>query len=561
MDRREFLGVLGTTAAVRFAPLDKPASPLHDDVYLDVLKSADGTVDKSLQHQQANGGFLDELGIPTVGGSAYLLSILTGLYLAPESNHYHSAALLDRMDRLVDYLLRVQHPNGTIDLHITNFSCPPSTAFVIDFIGPAAEAFRASKDPTTREVPEKLNTFLRRAGEALITGGVHTPNHRWVVAAALARCNHFFPDPRYVARLDEWLAEGLDLDSEGQFTEHSTGVYNEVNDHAFITLARMLNRPELFEPVRKNLETMLYFLHPNDEIATDISHRQDRFTVASLYPYYDSYRFMAAHDQNGRFASVANYIERKYAGQMGGYLPHFMDNPELRQALPTREAIPTDYEKYYPHSSFAHIRRGDRSACILGDDYRFFSFRNGGAVIEAVRMASCYFGRGQFNGPIQHEGTTYRMEQHLDGFYYQPLPPKDRRADGNWSLMPRADRAHSNFTHLNSAVEIREIADGCEVSFDMSGTNEVPMVVEVTLRPGGKLTGEALTKVADVSNAYILGEGFATYELAGSKVRIGPGFRQHTMTAMHRAQPRLEGLSVYMTGFTPLKQTIKFSAA
>lgn len=87
------------------------------------------------------------------------------------------------------------------------------------------------------------------------------------------------------------------------------------------------------------------------------------------------------------------------------------------------------------------------------------------------------------------------------------------------------------------------------------------MVVEVTLRPGGKLTGEALTKVADVPNAYILGEGFATYELLGRKVRIGPGFRQHTMTAMHRAQPRLEGLSVYMTGFTPLKQTLKFSAA
>jgi len=73
--------------------------------------------------------------------------------------------------------------------------------------------------------------------------------------------------------------------------------------------------------------------------------------------------------------------------------------------------------------------------------------------------------------------------------------------------------------------------------------------------------GRCVTKVTDVPDAYILGEGYATYELAGSKVRIGPGFRQHTMTAMHRAKPRLEGLSVYMTGFTPLKQTIKFTAA
>jgi hypothetical protein len=327
-----------------------------------------------------------------------------------------------------------------------------------------------------------------------------------------------------------------------------------------MTLGRMLNRPDLLSLVRRNLETLIFFLHPNDEIATDISHRQDRFMAISILRYYHIYRFMAYHDQNGRFASVANYIERNHLASMGGYLINFMEIPELRQKLPPREPISTDYEKYYPHSSFAHIRRGDRSACVLGDDYRFFSFRNGGSVIEAVRMASCYFGRGQFNGPIQHEGTTYRMEQHLDGFYYQPLPPQDRRADGNWNLMPRADRAHSNFTHLNSAAEIREIADGCEVSFDMSGTDEVPMVVEVTLRPGGKLTGDALTKVADVPDAYILGEGYATYEFGGSKVRIGPGFRRHTMTAMHRAQPRLEGLSVYMTGFTPLKQTIKFTA-
>jgi len=560
MDRREFLGVLGTTAAMRFAPTEGPASPLHDDIYLDLVKSADLGIAKALLKQQPNGGWYDEYDIPSVGTSAGLFSHLTALYLAPESTHYHSAELLERMDRVLDYLLRVQHPDGTIDLYITNFASPPDTSFVIDMLAPAAEVLRARKDPTTRQAQEKLETFIRRAGEGLITGGVHTPNHRWVVSAALSRCNHFFPDPRYLARINQWLAEGLDLDSEGQFTEHSTGGYDEVSDNAFMTLGRMLNRPDLLSLVRRNLETLLYFLHPNDEIATDISQRQDRFMAVSILRYYHIYRFMAYYDQNGRFASVANYIERNHLDKMGGYLINFMEIPELRQKLPPREPIPTDYEKFYPHSSFAHIRRGDRSACILGDDYRFFSFRNGGSVIEAVRMASCYFGRGQFNGPIQHEGTTYRMEQHLDGFYYQPLPPKDRRADGNWSLMPRADRAHSNFTHLNSAAEIREIADGCEVSFDMSGTNEVPMAVEVTLRPGGKLTGDALTKVTDVPDAYILGEGYATYELAGSKVRIGPGFRQHTMTAMHRAKPRLEGLSVYMTGFTPLKQTIKFTA-
>jgi hypothetical protein len=464
------------------------------------------------------------------------------------------------MERAVDYLLHAQHPDGTIDLYITNFASPPDTAFIIDDLGPAAEVLRARQDPTTRRVEEKLGAFIRRAGAALLTGGVHTPNHRWAVVAALARCHQLYPDPRYLARIDQWLAEGLDLDAQGQFAEHSTGAYNEVSDNALMTAARLLNRPTLFEPVRKNLETMLYFFHPNGEIVTDISRRQDRFQPVHILFYYYPYRFMAYQDRNGRFASVANYLERQHLPGMGGYLTHFMAIPELRQDLPPREPIPTDYEKYYPAYSFAHIRRGERSATILGNDWRFFTFRNGGAVVEAVRMASAFFGKGQFSGPLTHDANMYRMEQQLEGYYYQPLPPEDCRPDGNWLLTPRSLRAHSNFSHLRSSVEIRETADGCELTLTMGGTDEVPMTVEITLRPGGKLTGEALTPVADVPDAYILGEGYATYELAGRQVRFGPGFRQHSWTQMHHAQPRLEGLSVYMTGFTPLQQTFRFAA-
>jgi hypothetical protein len=561
MDRRVFLGVLGSTGAIRFAAADESAHPLPDDIYPDLVKGADLIVEKSLPAQQANGGWLDLYGIPSIGRSAGAFSAMTAAYLSPESHYCHRPDVLVCLERAADYLLHAQHPDGTIDLYITNFASPPDTGFAVQALAPVAEVLRARNDEATSGLREMLERFLRRAGEALLTGGIHTPNHRWDVSAALARCHHLFPDRRYLSRIDQWLAEGLDLDSEGQYTERSTGGYDEVSDQAFITMARMLNRPQLFEPPRKNLETLLYFLHPNDEIATDISHRQDRFQPISIWRYYHSYRFMAQHDRNGRFASVANYIERNHLPKLGGYLIDFMETPELRRELPPREPLPTDYEKYYPHSAFVHIRRGERSATILGDDYRFFSFRNGGAVVEAVRLASAYFGKGQFSGPLERDGAAYRMEQHLEGFYFQPLPPEDRRPDGNWSLMPRSLRARSNFSHLNSSVEIRETADGCELSFEFSGMDEVPLAVEVTLRPGGKLTGDALTPAPDVASAYILGDGYAMYELAGQRVRIGPGFRQHNWTQMHNAQPRLDGLSVYMTGFSPLKQTIKFSAA
>jgi hypothetical protein len=67
----------------------------------------------------------------------------------------------------------------------------------------------------------------------------------------------------------------------------------------------MLGRPALYEPVRKNLDAMLYFLYANREVATGISRRQDRFQRATLSPYYVPYRFLARRDQNRRFAAGA----------------------------------------------------------------------------------------------------------------------------------------------------------------------------------------------------------------------------------------------------------------
>ncbi len=559
MNRRDFLGVLGSGAAAQSAAQESPAA-LPDDIYPELVKSLDAGLEKALLRQEPSGGWLDPHAIPSVISSAGTLSAMAAAFLAAESRYYRQAAILERMERAADYLLRVQNPDGTIDSYVTNFASPPDTAFVVQAIGAAAEVLKTRGGPEARSVNDKLEAFLRRAGEALITGGIHTPNHRWVVSAALARCHHLFPDPRYLARIEQWLAEGIDLDSEGQFTERSTGIYDEVSDQAFILMAWLLDRPALFDSPRKNLETLLYFLHPNDEIATDISRRQDRFTALSVFHYYRCYRFMAWRDQNGRFASVADYIERNHLPEMGHYVIDFMEILELRNPLPPREPVPTDYAKHYDLSSFVHIRHGDLSATILGDNSRFFSFRNGGAVVEAVRVATAYFGKGQFSEPLRPAENGYRLEQSLDGFYYQPLAPGDRGADEHWPLTSGTSRARSNFSHLKSSVEIREVDGGCEIGLNVEGVNQSPVAVEITLRPGGKLTGDLLALDAASPNIYLWGEGLATYDLAGSRVQFGPGFRQHAWTQLRGAQPRLGGLTVYMTGFTPLKQTFRFTA-
>ena len=510
--------------------------------------------------QQADGGLRDEHEIPQPGATAGFLSNLAAVFLAPDSRYHRRVDLLRRMEQAAEHLVGVQHPDGTLDLPTTNFGSPPDTAFVLEPLCAAAEVLRARKYEETRRLETTLGAFIRRAASALVTGGIHTPNHRWVVVSALARSQHLFPDPRYLRRLDQWLAEGIDLDEDGQFTERSTGIYNAVTDRALLTAGRLLSRPALLEPVRKNLETTIYFLHPNGEVATDISRRQDRFHSATLRPYYVPYRFLARHDQNGRFASVVDDIERKHLPELGGELIYFLEIPELQQDLPPRQALPTDYEKFFPASEFAHIRRGDRSATILGGDSRFFSFRHGEAVVEAVRLASAFFGKGQFSAPLSRAGNAFRLEQELEGYYLQPLDPGDRRPDGNWLAMPNSHRAHSNVCHLRTRVEIRESGQGFELSLEVSGTERVPMALEITLRSGGKLTGDGLAPVPEVPNAYLFAEGFATYELSGYRLRVGPGFRRHTWTQIRGAEPRLEGVTLYLTGFTPLNQTLQLVA-
>lgn len=76
-------------------------------------------------------------------------------------------------------------------------------------------------------------------------------------------------------RAEQWLAEGMDITPDGEWTERSNGIYSAVSDIMLIHAARLLNRPELLDPVRLNLRMMVYLVHPTGEVVTDYSGRQD----------------------------------------------------------------------------------------------------------------------------------------------------------------------------------------------------------------------------------------------------------------------------------------------
>jgi hypothetical protein len=160
MDRREFLSIVGTSAAIRLGGTEEETVPMGDDVYPDLVKVAERGAEESLPRQQVDGSLRDEHEIPQPGATAGFLSSLAALFLAPESRYHRSAELLERMERAAEHLVRIQHPDGTIDLPTTNFGSPPDTAFVLEPLCAAAEVLRARKYRETRRLETTLQTFI-----------------------------------------------------------------------------------------------------------------------------------------------------------------------------------------------------------------------------------------------------------------------------------------------------------------------------------------------------------------------------------------------------------------
>lgn len=77
------------------------------------------------------GGVADYQRILNPQGTAGLVRIgACGLYM-PNSRYHRSTDLITRMSEAMDYLLSIQHEDGTIDLLSTNFHSTPDTGFIV----------------------------------------------------------------------------------------------------------------------------------------------------------------------------------------------------------------------------------------------------------------------------------------------------------------------------------------------------------------------------------------------------------------------------------------------
>jgi hypothetical protein len=127
------------------------------------------------------GAVFDADSVVTPMGTAKLIQSLMCCYVSPGSKYYKSKEILQHLTLAASGLLNLQHEDGTIDLISTNFHSTPDLGFTIYPLALAYSIMQKNNQLNYGEFPGILKQYLLNAGKALSVGGIHTPNHRWVV--------------------------------------------------------------------------------------------------------------------------------------------------------------------------------------------------------------------------------------------------------------------------------------------------------------------------------------------------------------------------------------------
>lgn len=418
----------------------------------------------------------------------------------------------------------------------------------------------------------------------MVTGGVHTPNHRWVISAALANINALYPNAKYIRRIDEWLAEGIFLDEDGHYLERS-GVYSAVIDSAFITMASLLNMPELFDMVSKNLTMYYYYTEPNGDVISIDSRRQDQLKTSTITQFYLQYRYMAIHTGNSLFAYMTKKIETLPDFEslvLSQSLIAFMENTDLQKELPVSKKSPDDFEKFFATSGLARIRDEDTSITIFGGSDKpvqiisgrssnpnFLTFTKGNAKLKYMRLSTSFFRMGYFRSDgLVKEERIYRLAETKEAYYYQPIAATSRKIDGDyklsaspdgrfWNKMDFDSREKSNVKKQITTIEITENNGVLNLEFKVDGPPNVEVILEMCFNEGGTLTGAEPTE----NNDYLLKSSSGTYSFGGDTITFGPGKHEHQYIdnleseqyGYHQGSLRTDGVHVYLTGYTPFR--------
>lgn len=574
-------------------------------MYKQLVESNDKAVEAGLPRQELDpqsryyGGTIDPgTGVAWVNhttGTPTDMCYWGAALVNPDSAYYRDEKLLSRLLLATEFVLRMQHEDGTISPGWTNYHSPPDTAFVIVGYAQLYQLLSRQEWAPLQPVLDNMRLFLVRTIPAMLTGGGHTPNHRWVLCAALGYLHELFGLKELSLRADQWLAEGMDITPDGEWTERSNGIYSAVSDIMLIHAARLLNRPQLLDPVRLNLRMMVYLVHPSGEVVTDYSGRQDLGSFHDLSPYYLPYAILARQDSDEVFAGMAEWAGQSLSNPgvcSVNVLVRMLLEPELQEPPTGASALPVKYETvlngdflrnnylqgmeasgHYGrishsrlHTDFgapvARYRDGDTSMTLMTETPSFFALRHGSVRLLAVQLAS-YFNPGYV--PMQEMTRLqdgYRLAGEQKKGYYGPveealLPQTSRTPVSPWYLLPHQSRLLTHEQTFRVEAEVQQTDSGWTLHLHADEPAEVMTQLSFIFGREGSFTSGELQPAG--GDSYFWSGGTLRYTCGEDWIQLTGGELGHLAATVREAKLQDNCKAVLVNIMTPFDKTITFT--
>ena len=497
------------------------------------------------------------------GSNASDLASACYIYLAEGSPLEGNADLLHRIRLSIAFQRRWQRPTGLIDLISVNWESPPDTGFTVQLLSPVVEAARKKTgDAGAAEIAQTLGEYVRTAAAGMIDRGFHPPNHRWVVCSGLSQALSLFPDLPARAYIDRVLAETIDINADGEFTERSTGVYNAVCNRSLRFMADCLSKPELLEPVRKNLDMMAHLFHADGTVVTSISNRQDRGQRVVPVSIADSFFDMACRDNNGAWAHIADGLVSGGADAMHSpwLIQPFVQHPEYRAGSPNRTAPPDDFARHYPASGLWRVKRGKLSATAATGNRAAFSVRYGSIELKSIKFSGTYMNTTNFSAdamePIPGGVRLIQKGENRRTPGYE-LPLGKPVPFGKYGAI-RETRQRWTLPTIDLLLDICEVENGFDLHYSTKGgLDRVPIEIECAFDgPGEWETTDNVIQVANGQTA-ILKSSSGAFHRDDEGICIGPGAGVHRHWQMRNSEPDEAGFRVLIALQTPVDHTLE----
>lgn len=540
------------------------------------VRLLDERVDFARYRELLDSGEAYEVHGPALG----ILAAGLPLYCSQLSKHYRSAELLPILEDAADALLAVQHENGSVSSINCNIESPPDASFAAHSAALVAQVGRRFGPPELAGVTEKVVLFLTRMQPSLLTGGIHTPNHRWVMAAALAKMEELFGGTAFRERAFEFLNEGLDITEYGEWTERSNAVYNSICAFYLYSVGKTFDYKPALDASRSTLRMMRYLLHSDETIATEYSGRQDRNEIARFNDWYAvSFRLLANHYGDAELAEMARVAERHTPAGTSQLLylmlePENMALPESGDQAPDQytilfggdRTVPVQQDNPYRRHTWGHPhgasvlrhRRGKLSVTAMAAQPELLYVQYGEARLLSLKLSAGWFGIAgvSFPGIRAISEDHYRAEILLKGSYYQPLPEHlYRDAKGSYVDMPNHLRERTDVVELELAVEFRLLDDGVDLRIISTNRKNAYLQAAMAFDSKGELTGEGLAEVGPMQ--CMLKSGAIVYKAGEDWIRVEEGAYEHKDHLLRNDTLRHGALNAAINLKTPTDRWIR----